>query len=187
MTEEISESTDDCRKELKCIGLRVAYFHKLKNITQATLAERLSINKNYLSHIESGSANKAVSLPLLIRISKAHVGEFVKDMRQTFEEMKQLNSELDKKIITDYYYDITGHTTAMNYTPDINTLNSVIRQWHIRGIDFIGFVHSHSACKKTLSLVDIRYAEKIKSYCGLTKIFMLLFIPTDQSFHQYII
>ena len=115
MTEEISESTDDCRKELKCIGLRVAYFRKLKNITQATLAERLSINKNYLSHIESGSANKAVSLPLLIRISKAldvdlslltdlsdlnknDVGEFVKDMRQTFEEMKQLNSELDKML-----------------------------------------------------------------------------------------
>ncbi len=115
MTEEISESNDDCRKELKCIGLRVAYFRKLKNITQATLAERLSINKNYLSHIESGSANKAVSLPLLIRISKAldvdlslltdlsdlnknGVGEFVKDMRQTFEEMKQLNSELDKML-----------------------------------------------------------------------------------------
>ena len=115
MTEEISESTDDCRKELKCIGLRVAYFRKLKNITQATLAEKLSINKNYLSHIESGSANKAVSLPLLIRISKAldvelslltdlsdlnknDVGEFVKDMKQTFEEMKQLNFELDKML-----------------------------------------------------------------------------------------
>ena len=115
MTEEISESNDDYRKELKCIGLRIAYFRKLKNITQATLAEKLSINKNYLSHIESGSANKAVSLPLLIRISKAldvdlslltdlsdmnknNVGEFVKDMRQTFEEMKQLNLELDKML-----------------------------------------------------------------------------------------
>ena len=115
MTEEISESNDGYRKELKCIGLRIAYFRKLKNITQATLAERLSINKNYLSHIESGSANKAVSLPLLIRISKAldvdlslltdlsdmnknNVGEFVKDMRQTFEEMKQLNLELDKML-----------------------------------------------------------------------------------------
>lgn len=54
-------------------------------------------------------------MPLLIRISKAldvelslltdlsdlnknDVGEFVKDMRQTFEEMKQLNSELDKML-----------------------------------------------------------------------------------------
>ena len=42
MTEEISESNDGYRKELKCIGLRIAYFRKLKNITQATLAEKPS-------------------------------------------------------------------------------------------------------------------------------------------------
>ena len=115
MAEKTPETTDDCRSELKCIGLRIAYFRKLKNITQADLAEKLSINKNYLSHIESGSANKAVSLPLLIRISKAldvdlslltdlsdlkknELGTFVRDMRQTFEEMKELNAELDKMI-----------------------------------------------------------------------------------------
>ncbi len=112
MTEKNSEPVDDCRNELKCIGLRIAYFRKLKNITQAELAEELSINKNYLSHIESGSANKAVSLPLLIRISKAldvdlslltdlsdlrnnGLGEFVREVKQTFEEMKELNAELD--------------------------------------------------------------------------------------------
>ena len=115
MAENTPEMTDDYRSELKCIGLRIAYFRKLKNITQATLAEQLAINKNYLSHIESGSANKAVSLPLLIRISKAldvdlslltdlsdlkknELGSFVRDMRQTFEEMKELNAELDKMI-----------------------------------------------------------------------------------------
>ena len=112
MTEKNSEPVDDCRNELKCIGLRIAYFRKLKNITQAELAEELSINKNYLSHIESGSANKAVSLPLLIRISKAldvdlslltdlsdlrnnGLGEFVREVKQTSEEMKELNAELD--------------------------------------------------------------------------------------------
>lgn len=115
MAEKMLETTDDFRSELKCIGLRIAYFRKLKNITQAALAEQLSINKNYLSHIESGSANKAVSLPLLIRISKAldidlslltdlsdlkknELSTFVRDMRQTFEEMKELNAELDKMI-----------------------------------------------------------------------------------------
>ena len=97
----------DCREELKCIGLRIAYFRKLKKITQVQLAEKLNINKNYLSHIESDSANKAISLPLLIRLSKAlgvelsvltDFGEFVRDMRQMFEEMKELNSELDKML-----------------------------------------------------------------------------------------
>lgn len=112
MAEKTPETIDDCRNELKCIGLRIAYFRKLKNITQAELAERLSINKNYLSHIESGSANKAVSLPLLIRISKAlgvdlslltdlsdlsknGMTEFMQDMKRTFTEMQELNSELD--------------------------------------------------------------------------------------------
>ena len=113
MEENVSEIKDNCRNELRCIGLRIAYFRKIKNVTQAELAEQLSINKNYLSHIESGSANKAVSLPLLIRISKALDGDlslltnlsdlnnnelktFVKEMRETFEEMKELNAELDK-------------------------------------------------------------------------------------------
>ena len=65
------EKIDDCLKEIQYIGLRIAYFRKLRNLTQADLAEKVSINKNYLSHIESGSAHKVLSLPLLIRISKA--------------------------------------------------------------------------------------------------------------------
>ena len=64
------EKIDDCLREVQ-IGLRIAYFRKLRNLTQADLADKVSINKNYLSHIESGSANKVMSLPLLIRISKA--------------------------------------------------------------------------------------------------------------------
>lgn len=113
MDENLSFGQDDCRAELQCIGLRIAYFRKLKNMTQADLAGKLYINKNYLSHLESGSANKAVSLPLLIKISRAldvelsmlvdlgdlhnsNLGAVVKNMRNTFEELKQLNSDLDK-------------------------------------------------------------------------------------------
>lgn len=115
MEENLKFGQEDCRAELQCIGLRIAYFRKLQNMTQAELAARLHINKNYLSHIESGSANKTVSLPLLIKISRAldvelailvdlndmhnkNFGEFVKDMRSTFEELKQLNSDLDKML-----------------------------------------------------------------------------------------
>ena len=115
MEEKLEFGQEDCRAELQCIGLRIAYFRKLQSMTQVQLAEKLHINKNYLSHIESGSANKAVSLPLLIKISRAldvelailvdlndmhnkNFGEFVKDMRNTFEELKQLNSDLDKML-----------------------------------------------------------------------------------------
>ena len=116
MDETLSFGREDCRAELQCIGLRIKYFRKLKNMTQVELADRLHINKNYLSHIESGSANKAVSLPLLIKIARAldvelsvlvdmndmhnkNFSEVVSDMRHTFEELKQLNSELDKMMV----------------------------------------------------------------------------------------
>lgn len=84
-------------------------------MTQAQLAEKVHINKNYLSHIESGSSNKAVSLPLLIEISKAldiplsvlvdledfdqsrdKIRQQFDEIKIMFEEMKQLNAELDK-------------------------------------------------------------------------------------------
>ena len=119
------EKIDDCLKEIQYIGLRIAYFRKLRNMTQADLADKVSINKNYLSHIESGSAHKVLSLPLLIRISKAldvelallvdlsdldnsknEVREQITELRTMFEEMKQFNNELNDMMaqlnVTDY-------------------------------------------------------------------------------------
>ena len=119
------EKIDDCLEEIQYIGLRIAYFRKLRNMTQAELADKVSINKNYLSHIESGSANKVLSLPLLIRISKAldielallvdlsdldnsknEVREQITELQNMFQEMKQFNAELNGMIAqlnnTDY-------------------------------------------------------------------------------------
>ena len=119
------EKIDDCLQEIQYIGLRIAYFRKLRNLTQADLADKVFINKNYLSHIESGSANKVLSLPLLIRISKAldvelallvdlsdldnsknEVREQITELRTMFQDMKQFNAELNGMIAqlnnTDY-------------------------------------------------------------------------------------
>ena len=114
---EMGREEDDCMKELQCIGLRIAYFRRVRNMTQADLAARIGINKNYLSHIECGKTNKAISPPLLILISKVlHVKlsvlvDFddwanpeeksseaiaIQEMRQMFDEMCQLNAELDR-------------------------------------------------------------------------------------------
>ena len=115
MKEKVTPITSDCSKELQYIGLRLAYFRKMRNLTQAQLAEKVSINKNYLSQIESGSTSKAISLPLLIQISKAldvelsilvdlndlekskrEIKAQFEEMKGLFAEMKQFNSELDK-------------------------------------------------------------------------------------------
>ena len=61
---------NDYQAEIKYIGVRIAYFRKLRGMTQAELANKTHIHKNYLSHIESGSADKVISLPLLIEMSK---------------------------------------------------------------------------------------------------------------------
>ena len=124
---ERMEKIDDCLEEIQYIGLRIAYFRKLRNMTQADLADKVSINKNYLSHIESGSAHKVLSLPLLIRISKAldvelallvdlsdldnsknEVREQITELRTMFEEMKQFNAELNDMMaqLNDTDYDI---------------------------------------------------------------------------------
>ena len=112
-----TERKETCRDELQYIGLRISYFRKMQNMTQATLAEKVHISKNYLSHIESGASNKAVSLPLLIEISKAlnielsvlvnlddfnnsrgNFSQQFAEMKNMFAEMKQFNEELDKMI-----------------------------------------------------------------------------------------
>ena len=119
MRKNISE---DCTDEILYIGMRIAYFRKLKNMTQADLAGIIHINKNYLSQIESGSANKVISLPLLIKISRALEVKFstlvdltdlenseefdreeiriqMEEIKMMYEQMKELTAgmvELDK-------------------------------------------------------------------------------------------
>ena len=104
---------EDFRDEMRCIGMRIAGFRRLRNMTQAELADKLNINKNYLSHIENASANKNISLPMLIRIARAldvelalltdidglyksDLKNFWSDMKETFDEIKKLNDDMDR-------------------------------------------------------------------------------------------
>lgn len=106
---------ENFQAEMSCIGMRIAGFRKLRNMTQAELADKLSINKNYLSQIENASGNKIISLPMLIRISRAldvelalltdidgiyksDLKSFWSDMKDTFAEIKKLNDDMDKML-----------------------------------------------------------------------------------------
>ncbi|MBR5913909.1 MAG: helix-turn-helix transcriptional regulator [Selenomonadaceae bacterium] len=105
---------DKYQKQIQYIGLRIAYFRKMRDMTQVKLAEKVGINKNYLSQIESGSANKAISLPLLIQISEAldielsvlvdltdwdkskkDIRKQLDEIRRIFNDAKQLNADID--------------------------------------------------------------------------------------------
>ena len=106
---------EDFREEIRCIGMRIAGFRRLRNLTQEELAYKLNINKSYLSQIENASANKTISLPMLIRISRAldvelalltdidgihdsDLKNFWSDMKETFEGIKKLNDDIDKML-----------------------------------------------------------------------------------------
>lgn len=62
---------DRHEEQIRLIGLRIAYFRKIKRLTQEELARRVCINKNYLSRIECGLGQKTISLPLLFDLAEA--------------------------------------------------------------------------------------------------------------------
>ena len=117
MREKETNRRNDYQAEIKYIGVRIAYFRKLRVMTQAELANKAHIHKNYLSQVESGSADKVISLPLLIDISKAldvelsvlvdlndftqtknEIRQQFEEMKAMFNEMKNFNAELDKML-----------------------------------------------------------------------------------------
>lgn len=105
----------------------------------------------------------------------------------TVPEMGGILGGNENRVVTEFHHDSTGRTTARTYAPDIDRLNEVIREWSQRGITFVGFVHSHPPNRNNLSAVDIRYAEKIKTCCGMAEILMLLYLPSEDSFHQFVL
>ncbi|GBG56066.1 transcriptional regulator [Sporomusaceae bacterium FL31] len=58
-------------QKYKVIGLKIAYFRKMKGYTQEELARRAQISTSYLSRIERGNYTKSVSLSVLLIIAQA--------------------------------------------------------------------------------------------------------------------
>ncbi|WP_371371018.1 helix-turn-helix domain-containing protein [Sporomusa aerivorans] len=55
----------------KRIGLKIAYYRKLKGYRQEELARRAQISTSYLSRIERGNYTKSVSLSAILTIALA--------------------------------------------------------------------------------------------------------------------
>ena len=53
------------------IGLNVAYFRKLRNLTQEDLAEKAGLSRSRLSAIEAPNIVKTLSLELLFNLADA--------------------------------------------------------------------------------------------------------------------
>ncbi len=55
----------------KMVGLKVAYYRKLKGMTQEQLAEKMLVDTSFIGQIEASNIHKTISLNTLFRISKA--------------------------------------------------------------------------------------------------------------------
>ena len=54
----------------KQIGRRVAYYRRLRNLTQEELAKRINISKSSLGKVERGKYNNNISLSMLMAIAE---------------------------------------------------------------------------------------------------------------------
>lgn len=57
--------------ELKQIGLNIAYYRKLKGISQIQLAEDARISRTHLSNIEAPNVPTQISIETLLDIARA--------------------------------------------------------------------------------------------------------------------
>lgn len=55
----------------KQVGLKVAYYRKLRGITQEQLAEKMGCDTSFIGQIEAPNIAKGISLDTLFRIAKA--------------------------------------------------------------------------------------------------------------------
>ena len=61
-----SEHIDKYRQ----LGLKIAYYRKLRGFTQEQLAEKLGLSAAFIGHVEAPNINKAISLDTLFDIAE---------------------------------------------------------------------------------------------------------------------
>jgi len=62
---------EEFREYYKMLGLKVAYYRKLKGLTQERLADLMDVDTSFIGQIEAPNITKAISMDTLFRISKA--------------------------------------------------------------------------------------------------------------------
>lgn len=58
-------------EQYRQIGLKIAYYRKLRGLTQETLAEQVGLTPAYIGHLEAPNIAKALSLDTLFDIAAA--------------------------------------------------------------------------------------------------------------------
>ena len=57
--------------EYRQLGLKIAYYRKLRGLTQEELAEKIEKTAAFIGHVEAPNIDKAISLDTLFDIAEA--------------------------------------------------------------------------------------------------------------------
>ncbi len=60
---------DEFTAEYKKVGLKIAYYRKIKGLSQAQLAEKMHVATSFIGQIEAPNMHKPISLYTLFRIA----------------------------------------------------------------------------------------------------------------------
>jgi transcriptional regulator with XRE-family HTH domain len=60
----------DFTTEFKKVGLKIAYYRKVRGYTQEQFSELMDVSTSYIGAIEAPKMNKPISLTTLFRIAK---------------------------------------------------------------------------------------------------------------------
>lgn len=88
--------------------------------------------------------------------------------------------------ISKFYYDESGISTPDSYTPDYQTINSVLDNWEQEEISMVGMVHSHAGADAMPSCGDLYYCEKILlSNSALGDFYLPIVSVETKNIHPY--
>ena len=62
---------DIYKEQYRQIGLKIAYYRKLRGLTQEELAEQVGVTPAFIGHLEAPNISKALSLDTLFDIAAA--------------------------------------------------------------------------------------------------------------------
>jgi len=61
---------DNHIEKYRQLGLKIAYYRKLRGLTQEALAEQVGLTPAFIGHVEAPNVNKAISLDALFDIAE---------------------------------------------------------------------------------------------------------------------
>ena len=96
-----------------------------------------------------------------MEIKKEIYEQIINTLGKIEPEKGGILGSVDKKIITHYHYDEKGISTEHSFTPDVDSLNSILEEWANEGVYLVGFIHSHTSEFNFPSCLDFKYAENI--------------------------